>query len=138
MRLPLFAFNVLCAPIRSAAPAPFGSSPFPRGGLALGTALALFGSTLASAHAATLTNTDDKERKITIIEGELKHDHTLNPSAVLSDICLKGCIIRLGESVDDEYVLEGPEVVSIEDMKLFDDGPDSQTPLPPAPIGKAP
>lgn len=80
----------------------------------------------ASAFAATVTNKDDKEHKLTILEGDAKQELQLKPSGVLEGVCLKGCTIRLGSSEDDEYVLEGPEVISIEDSKLYDDAPETK------------
>ena len=77
--------------------------------------------------AVSVTNKDDREFKLTIVEADNKQDHLLKPNDVLDGICLKGCILRLGDSVDDEYVLEGPEVVSIEDAKIYDDGPDGRS-----------
>lgn len=77
-----------------------------------------------SAHAVSVTNRDAKEFKLTIMEGEAKQDHVLKPSGVLEGVCLKGCIIRLNDSENDEYELEGPEVVSIEEGYLYYDGPE--------------
>jgi hypothetical protein len=77
------------------------------------------------AEALGVTNRDDKDHKLTIIEGEAKAEHTLKPAAVLEGICLKGCVIRLNDSENDEYELEGTEVVSIEDGYLYYDGPDA-------------
>jgi hypothetical protein len=85
----------------------------------------------AAAHAASITNRDDVDRKVTIIEGDTKEDHVLKPSQTLSGVCVKGCTIRLDDIEDDEYVLEGDDVVSIEDGSLYYDKPD--TPAAPAP-----
>jgi len=74
--------------------------------------------------AATLTNRDDKDYKVTITEGEAKQERVLKPAASLEGICQKGCIIRLNDSENDEYELDGTEVVSIEDGNLYYDGPD--------------
>ena len=79
-----------------------------------------------SAFAASVTNKDDKEHKLTILEGDAKQELQLKPNGVIDGVCLKGCTIRLGSSEDDEYVLEGPEVLSIEDNKLYDDAPDAK------------
>ena len=80
----------------------------------------------ASAYAASVTNKDDKDHKLTILEGDSKRELQLQPNGVLEGVCLKGCTMRLGSSEDDEYVLEGPEVISIEDSKLYDDAPDAK------------
>jgi hypothetical protein len=81
--------------------------------------------------AVSVTNRDDKSHKLTIIEGDSKKDHTLKPQELLDNICAKGCIIRLNDSENDEYELEGTEVVSIEEGYLYYDGPDA--PAEPAP-----
>ena len=78
-----------------------------------------------SAGAVSITNRDDKDHKLTIIEGEAKVDHTLKSTAMLEGVCLKGCVIRLNDSDSDEYELEGTEIVSIEDGYLYYDGPDT-------------
>ena len=85
----------------------------------------------SAAHAASITNRDDQEHKVTIIEGDTKTDHVLKPSQVLNDICAKGCTIRLNDDEDDEYELAANDVVSIEEDSLYYDNPD--TPAAPAP-----
>jgi hypothetical protein len=76
-----------------------------------------------AAHAVSVTNRDDKPYKVTVVEGDLKQDHTVAPAGVLQGVCLKGCLIRLGDSQNDEYELDGTEIVSIEDGYLYYDGP---------------
>lgn len=73
----------------------------------------------------SITNRDDKSHKVTIVEGDSRKDHSLNAGAILDGICSKGCIVRLNDSDNDEYELEGNEVVSIEDGYLYYDGPDA-------------
>lgn len=77
-----------------------------------------------SAHAVTVSNRDDKDVTISVIDGEGKQDHTLKRGDVLKGICEKGCVIRLNGAENDEYELEGTEVVSIEEGFLYYDGPD--------------
>ena len=77
------------------------------------------------AEAATVTNRDAKEYKLTVLEGDKAQHHVLKPSAVLPDLCPKGCIVRLNDSENDEYELEGTEIVSIEDGYLYYDVPDA-------------
>lgn len=98
--------------------------------LAAGTIAALLWT--SQAVAASLTNRDDKDHKVTIVEGEVRQEQVLKPAASLQGICQKGCIIRLDDSESDEYELDGSEVVSIEDSYLYYDGPDQ-----PAEQGKA-
>jgi hypothetical protein len=101
-----------------------GARPF-----LIGAVLAALCSTAAFA-TVTVTNRDDKEHKLTIIEGETKSDRVLKPNETLNDICAKGCIIRLNDSETDEYELDGSETVSIEEGFLYDDTPE---PAPEAP-----
>ena len=99
-------------------------------------ALVFVGVSLATpAAAVSVTNRDDKEHRITVLEedGSKKIEHVLKPNQVLENICLKGCIIRLNDSEEDEYELvEGTEVVSIEDGYLYYDQPED-TPAAPSP-----
>lgn len=85
-----------------------------------------------SASAITVSNRDDKEHKLTIIEGEVKKDLTLAPASVQENLCMKGCVVRLNDSENDEYELEGTEVVSIEDGYLYYDGPETPADQPAA------
>jgi hypothetical protein len=78
--------------------------------------------------AASVTNRDDKDHKITIIEGETKRDYTLKPNEELRDICVAGCVLRLNDSDDDEYQLEAKDIVSIEDSSLYYDNADEPEP----------
>jgi len=86
---------------------------------------------LGPAAAISITNRDDKEYKVTIIEedGAKKTDHALKPNQVLENVCLKGCVLRLDDSDEDEYELvEGTEIVSIEEGYLYYDQPEAATP----------
>jgi len=76
-----------------------------------------------SACASSITNRDDKDWKVTIIEGKTTKDQVLAPSAALKGICKKGCVVRLNDNQKDEYELKGSETVSIEDGYLYYDGP---------------
>jgi hypothetical protein len=78
-----------------------------------------------AAHAVSITNRDDLDHRVTVIEGNAKADHVLKPSQSLNGICVKGCTIRLDDTEDDEYQLEANDVVSIEDGSLFYDGSDT-------------
>jgi hypothetical protein len=75
----------------------------------------------SAAHAATVTNRDGRDHKVTIIEGDAQNYHVVKPNAVLESICQKGCLIRLDDSEEDPYELKGSEVTSIEDGQLYDD-----------------
>jgi hypothetical protein len=84
----------------------------------------LCATTADPAAAISITNRDDKEYKITVLEedGAKTTDHVLKPNQILEGICLKGCVIRLNDNEEDEYELvEGTEVVSIEEGYLYYD-----------------
>jgi hypothetical protein len=90
---------------------------------AVGVILLLSSGT--AAHAVSITNRDEHDHKVTVIEGNAKAEHVLKPSQALNGICAKGCTIRLNDTEDDEYQLEANDVVSIEDGSLFYDGSDT-------------
>jgi hypothetical protein len=83
--------------------------------------LVMLTAVVAQAPTATITNRDDRDHKISIIEGDVTKDHVLKPNDTLKDVCAKGCVLRLNDSDDDEYQLEPTDVVSIEDGMLYYD-----------------
>lgn len=91
--------------------------------IAVGSMAAWYLSSVA--FAVSITNRDDHDQKVTIIEGAVNKDQVLKPEGSIEGVCLKGCVVRLNDSEDDEYELEGNEVVSIEDGYLYYDGPDA-------------
>lgn len=93
-----------------------------------------------AAHAVSITNRDQREQRVTVIEGEAAAEHVLKPSQTLAGICLKGCTIRINSSEDDEYRLTASDVVSIEDGTVYYDGPDAPAagPKTPQAPGKKP
>ncbi len=98
--------------------------------MAAGVAALALSSTVVWA-TASVTNRDDKDHKITIIEGEKKQDFTLKPNQALEGICAQGCTLRLNESEDDEYQLEATDVVSIEDGYLYYDNAEAEPEVKP-------
>lgn len=101
-------------------------------GLLAGMVLGIAALPIASApgSAASLTNRDDRDHKVTIVEGETKTDHVLKPMQALENICSRGCVARLNDSDDDEYQLEATDTVSIEDGYLYHDGDTPDAPQP--------
>jgi hypothetical protein len=95
-------------------------------------------SSVTAAHAVSITNRDERDYRVTVIEGEAKADHVLKPLQTLTDICLKGCTIRINDSADDDYRLTASDVVAIEDGTVYYEGPDASAgpPPPPAPAKK--
>ncbi len=79
----------------------------------------------SAADAVTITNRGDKETKVSVIEGTARQDQVLASGKVLDGVCQKGCIIRLNDSENDEYELDGSEVVSVEEGFLYYDGPEA-------------
>ncbi len=100
----------------------------------LAGAVGVIGLLLSSttAHAVSITNRDDQDHKVTIVEGETKTDHVLKPMQVLSGICAKGCTVHLDDDEEEEYQLESEDIVSIEEGGLYYDTP-TDTPAGPAP-----
>lgn len=99
-------------------------------------AAALLVSSIA-ADAASITNRDTKDVKVTISEGETTTEHMIRPMEVLEKVCMSGCTIRLDDGEEDEYEVEAEDIVAIEDGFLYYDGPDDpnrpgQGPIPPA------
>jgi hypothetical protein len=90
-------------------------------GLLLGVSVAHVSTALG----ASISNRDERDYTVTIIEGEAKADHALKPAQTLSDVCLKGCTMRLNGSADDLYLLAGSDAVSIEDGTVFYDQPET-------------
>lgn len=86
-------------------------------------AAALLMSSIA-ADAASITNRDTKDVKVTISEGETTTEHTIRPTEVLEKVCMSGCVIRLDDNEEDEYEVEAEDIVAIEDGFLYYDGPD--------------
>lgn len=75
----------------------------------------------SAARAASITNRDDKDHTVTIVEGSSQKSHVLKPNEVLQGICETGCLIRLGDSREDPFELQGSEKTSIEEGELYDD-----------------
>lgn len=75
-----------------------------------------------AAQSASITNRDDTDRKVTIIEGGSPTSYTLKPNETIEGICKAGCLIRIDDSRTDSFEIEGSDVTSIEDGQLYDDG----------------
>ena len=87
----------------------------------------------SAATAATIANRGDTEVKLKITEGSSRQDVAIPVGGVVERVCQKGCIIRLGDSANDEYELEGSESVSVEEGFLYYDSEQGVAP----PFGSA-
>ncbi len=90
----------------------------------------LVSSVVHAGASVSITNRDDRDHKVTLIEGEQKVDHVLKRDQTLQDVCPKGCVLRLNDVDDDEYQLEPGDVVSIEEGFLYYDAPEEQPAQP--------
>ena len=86
-------------------------------------AVALFTPTLLATDgsAASLTNRDANEHKLSVISGKDGQSRVLKPNEAWNDICPKGCVVRLDDNENATYELEGSDVVSIEDGFIYYD-----------------
>ena len=78
--------------------------------------------------AASVTNRDTKEHKLSVVSSKDADSRVLKPNEAWSDFCLKGCIVRLNDDENATYELEGSDVVSIEDGFIYYDRDDSASP----------
>lgn len=83
---------------------------------------------VALGEAATITNRDAREYRLSIEANTVTDDRILRPNEALKDICPKGCAVRLDNGANDQYELEGSDVVSIEDGFVYYDGPEGNAP----------
>lgn len=74
-----------------------------------------------SARAVSLTNRDDTDKKVTIVEGDSRQDHVVKSGETLTGICQKGCLVQLEDGAEEPYELEGPEVTWIEGGVLLEE-----------------
>jgi hypothetical protein len=86
--------------------------------------------TVSNALASTITNRDDKTYTISIILGTSTKDHVLAPTGTLLKVCERGCVVRIDSNRDEQYQLEGSEIVAIEDGRLFYASPVGDKPAP--------
>jgi len=86
--------------------------------------------TVSNALASTITNRDDKSYTISIILGTSNKEHVLAPAGTLLKVCERGCVVRIDGNQDEQYQLDGSEVVAIEDGRLFYANPPGDKPEP--------
>ena len=79
--------------------------------------------TASPARSAMITNNDSRTYTLTVEERGAKSTVDIAPGGSLDGVCLRGCLLTLGEVKDGAYRLpEGNEIVTIEQGALFYDG----------------
>lgn len=102
---------------------------------------ALLISVSSAALAASVTNRDDTDHTVTIVEEGTQKDHVLKKDEVLEGVCLRGCTIRIDGDDVNPYELDGSEITTIEGGDLYAEGqeqrisPSSSGATPPSPKG---
>lgn len=92
-------------------------------------ALFLFAGT---ANAIELTNYDEDDKTITIVEAGVASEAVIKAGASAKDICMSGCILQLGADPENQFEFKGNETVSIEGNVVYDDTPEAgDTPVDP-------
>ncbi|MCB1504905.1 MAG: hypothetical protein KDJ47_08000 [Hyphomicrobiaceae bacterium] len=81
--------------------------------------------------AATITNRDARDHKVTIVTGREGEARVLKPQEAWTGVCPSGCVLRLNDQETDEYELEGSDVVSVEDGFLYYDAAEGTSPVVP-------
>jgi hypothetical protein len=76
--------------------------------------------------AASVTNRDETDHTVTIIEESTPKDHVLKKDEVLQGVCLKGCTIRIDGDDVNPYELDGSEITTIEGGDLYAEGQESR------------
>lgn len=90
-------------------------------------ALALGGAFVStSAFAASITNLDNIDRTIVIVEGEEKKDLTLKPNETVDDFCVAPCEIGMPGD-DGTFEIAEKEQIVIEDGQFFLEQGDSSS-----------
>ncbi len=103
--------------------------------VAPGLALCLMIGSAPDAAALALFNRDAVAARVTVIRGADRTTHTVAPGATITDICARGCILKLEDG--SEWLLDGSERVSIERSLVYYDGPE-RPPAPVAPVAPQP
>ena len=100
-------------------------------------------SGVVSAGATTVVNADPQPRTVSIAEtNKAAREETIPASGSLKEVCLEGCRLTLVGEEDATYIIEGKEHVTIEDGRLYWDGPldgvktDERTPFRVGPDGR--
>ncbi len=77
--------------------------------------------------AATLVNTDQRTHQLTVLGAGPGGVLNVAPGERLHKVCPEGCVLRLNGSSEHDYLIEGPELISIEDGTLYYEGEHPKT-----------
>ncbi len=83
----------------------------------IGSSILLALLAVVPAKAATITNNEASDQKITVLQGDASELVEFAPGQRIEGVCSSSCTLRLGNG--DEFELEPEDVVSIEDGSLF-------------------
>lgn len=72
--------------------------------------------------AQVLTNRDDVARGVTVIAKSVRRRIDVEPGKAIADFCVDGCVIRLDEDENRDFLIEGNERLSIENGLVYFDG----------------
>ena len=87
------------------------------------------------AAAATVRNGDAQTYKLqVIVESKPPRAIEIGPRTEAKDVCPDGCILRITDDGNNDYILDGSEQVSIENGVVYYDGEVVKAP----PVPKAP
>lgn len=75
-----------------------------------------------SARAQVLENRDDVVRSVTIKAKSMRRQLDVQAGGSIRDFCADGCVIRIDEDVNRDFLIEGNERLSIEGGLVYFDG----------------
>ena len=75
-----------------------------------------------AADAQVLNNRDDVSRNVTVMAKSARRLVTVEPGKAITDFCPDGCIIRVDEDENRDFLIEGNERLSIENGLIYFDG----------------
>jgi len=92
--------------------------------IAAASFVALFFS-VGTANAIEMTNYDEDDKTITIVEAGVTAEAVIKAGASAKDICMSGCVLQLGTDPENSFEFSGNEIVSIEGNVVYDDTPEA-------------
>ncbi len=92
--------------------------------LALAAGVLIVGGAIAGdcARAQVLENRDDVVRSVTVKVKSMRRQLDVPAGGSIRDFCVDGCVIRIDEDVNRDFLIEGNERLSIEGGLVYFDG----------------